>query len=318
MPRVSILIPAIRPQYLSQTIASALAQTFNDFECLIADNTDAGTLRELVSRFSDRRVRYLRTGGLTQGENFSRLWEASSGPLIKYLFDDDFMLPFCVAAMVRAVDETPGATFAFAQRHVVDSRGTILHSTPVLKPGSQPTLDASAVLPLMLGGRSNFIGEPSNVLINRAMFEDPSCITTYNGFRLRFLFDVGFYINALALGPCVGIGEFHTAFRKHAEQLSSAGVSPIFCAGLYEWELFLRGEFSAGRIEVEHLREGLEGVGEVYRRWLRTFPELQSLLEGLPGVLSRAEAGDRDLLDGDFEAVWRRMDAAIEARLASN
>lgn len=315
MPKVSVLIPSIRPQYLSQTIASVLAQTFDDFECLVADNTAAGSLHALVSRFTDPRVRYLRTGGLSQGENLSALWAATSAPFVKYLFDDDFMLPFCLGRMVWVLEQRPDASFAFVQRHVVSAAGDILFSPSTVKADHLLQFSAVVMLPQLLTKCVNMVGEPSSVLINRRLFDGPACLTEYRGFRLRFLLDVGFFMNALMVGPCMGIGEFHAAFRQHGEQLSAAGVSPTLLAGLYEWEIFLRGEFSAGRLQPDPFLEGVAATEAVYRRRLPDFPELQVFLDGLAELPARIGAGDRDLLDPAFRAVWLQADAAIERQL---
>ncbi|MBW3558318.1 MAG: glycosyltransferase [Proteobacteria bacterium] len=315
MPKVSVLIPSIRLEYLSQAIASTLAQTFTDFECLVADNTDDGALAPLVASYGDRRIRYLRTGGLSQAENLAFVWKASSAPLIKYLFDDDFMLPFCLAVMVQAMDKQPSATFAFVQRHFVSPNGGLLKSPAVLKNSGASVLDAGTVIPPLVGRRNNFIGEPSNVLFDRTKVPEPESMTHYRGFRLRFMFDVALYLNALTLGPCVGIGQFHAAFRQHAGQFSTMTVNPAFVAGLYEWELFIRGEVAAGRLPSPAALTGLEMITGDYGRFVDRAPELGIFLEGLPTLKARLQQGDTAVLDDSYRDAWRQVDAAIEKRV---
>jgi glycosyltransferase involved in cell wall biosynthesis len=317
MARVSVVIPATRPQFLSQAIASVLAQTFQDYELLVSDNSAAGDLRPLVAQFGDPRVRYIRAGGLRQGEHFALLWDTTTGPLLKYLFDDDFLLPFCLAILVGELEGRPEASFAWTQRHFVSPEGQILESPKALAPqGVRPLLPPDRLVGMILGRCDNLIGEPSNVLVNRVVCGGSECLTTYQGFRLRYLFDVGLYLNGLARAPCIGVAEFHAAFRQHPRQFSLPEVNPLFASGLYEWELFIRGELAAGRLAPADALSGLDKVAALYRWAQGRFPELQTFLTQLPEARRRIEYGDKDLLDAGFRHVWSEAQDVAELRLA--
>ncbi|OUD80777.1 Hyaluronan synthase [Clavibacter michiganensis subsp. michiganensis] len=62
-PRVSIVIPAYNnADYLAETVDSVLAQTFTDFEVVIADHSSTDGTWDVMQRYADEpRVRLLRT-----------------------------------------------------------------------------------------------------------------------------------------------------------------------------------------------------------------------------------------------------------------
>jgi glycosyltransferase involved in cell wall biosynthesis len=129
---VSVLIPAFRPTYLRQAIASVLTQGYADFELLIGDDNPGDLVEHVVDEFRDKRIRRLRTaGGEGAMENVRMLWRAASRPLLKYLFDDDLLLPHALGVMVDAMQAHPSASFCFCNRYIINENGQV---TEELKP----------------------------------------------------------------------------------------------------------------------------------------------------------------------------------------
>jgi glycosyltransferase involved in cell wall biosynthesis len=100
-PLVSVLIPAYNAEkWISQSIESALAQTYSPIEVIVVDDgsTD-GTLNE-IRKFGDR-VRLIPGGHA--GANFSRnlLTQAAQGEWLQYLDADDYLLPNKIADQMR-------------------------------------------------------------------------------------------------------------------------------------------------------------------------------------------------------------------------
>ena len=59
-PRVSIILTVYkRTNYLPEALNSVLAQSYRDFEILVADDSGTASSREIVSACTDPRVRYL-------------------------------------------------------------------------------------------------------------------------------------------------------------------------------------------------------------------------------------------------------------------
>jgi glycosyltransferase involved in cell wall biosynthesis len=116
-PLVSVVVPVYnRAALLPRTLDSVLAQTYDHFECIVADNASTdGSVRvaEAYAR-EDPRIRVVRSP-LNDGPvaNWLRGTLATRGELVKLLFSDDWMDPECLACAVDAFGEDPGLGFAY-------------------------------------------------------------------------------------------------------------------------------------------------------------------------------------------------------------
>ncbi|HKR88927.1 MAG TPA: glycosyltransferase family A protein [Phenylobacterium sp.] len=311
MPHVTVAIPAYKPAHLGQAIASVLAQTFTDFELLISDDCPNGAAREVVARFGDPRIRLIQ--GPRQGlvANSVHLWENAAADVLKFVYDDDFLMPFAVADLLGLLEQNPHVAFVFCARQVVDADGRILPSNATIPPGP-PTLFSSEVLvEALVGEIANPVGEPTSILFRRSTFDGPQCLSRYCGAPVRHNIDVAFYLNAAERGPCVGTPAVGAAFRRHPQQASSLTGAGSFAYGVAEWELFLRGAVSRGMAAPAAALRGLERLELHYRNHRGRFPELEGLLGGLPGLRERLQNGARHLLD---EAFLQRL-AGVEAAI---
>lgn len=112
MPRVSILTPLYksREEHLRETIESVLAQTFQDFELLLLNDSpdDDTRLRSIVAEYQDARIRYMCNAenlGISASRN--KLIEAASGDYLAVLDHDDLMLPERLRLQVEYLDAHP-------------------------------------------------------------------------------------------------------------------------------------------------------------------------------------------------------------------
>lgn len=111
-PSVSVCVPASKERYLRAAIDSALAQTHDDLEVVVTD--DSGTLETAALATGDPRVRYFRNPRrLGMGGNSSESVRRSRGRLICFLHDDDELLPGYLEATVPwfAGDASLGVVF---------------------------------------------------------------------------------------------------------------------------------------------------------------------------------------------------------------
>src|SRR3954463_15268288 len=125
-PLVSVIIPAFKPRHLVDAITSAREQTCADIEILVGDDTPDGRLENIVTSVEDSRVSYHHHGFGDAELNLRRLWERSTGPYVKILFDDDVLLPESVAALVSALEAHPDSALAFHERVYIDHAGKVI------------------------------------------------------------------------------------------------------------------------------------------------------------------------------------------------
>ena len=106
MPRVSVVIPAYNAEpFLSETLASVEAQTYDDWEVVVADDASTDRTAEIVetlgSRF--RIVRSQVNEGPAGARN--RALRETSCELVSFLDADDLLLPTYLERMVRLHDD---------------------------------------------------------------------------------------------------------------------------------------------------------------------------------------------------------------------
>jgi glycosyltransferase involved in cell wall biosynthesis len=317
-PLVTIGIPAYRGQFLSQCIASALTQTFSDFEILISDDSVDGSVARVVSAFGDERIRLIEGPRAGLIENSIHIWENARGAFLKYLYDDDFLMPFSVASLLAALTEHEDAPFAFARRHIVDAAGAITQSPTMFSAERQVVIMPKTALHQIISKKTNPFGEPTNILIRLAAFDGPSCLKFYCGVPIRHMLDVAFYLDACPRGPSIGVPAYLAVFRKHQDQVTSDLKAPAFSAGIFEWELFIRGAVHSAQVEPSVGLEPLTLLGGIYAHYARDFPELETFAAGLPDLRRRLENNETEVLDAGFLQVFAAANTIIDQRLAQS
>ncbi|MGQ0571211.1 MAG: glycosyltransferase family 2 protein [Armatimonadota bacterium] len=134
-PRVSISLPVYNGErYLKETIDSILAQTFGDFEVIIADNASTDGTEEICRTYAgaDRRIRYCRwpeNRGATWNHN--RTFELSVGEYFKWAAHDDTYTPDFLARCVEVLDHDASAVLCCSRTMFIDEHGTIAGQYPL-------------------------------------------------------------------------------------------------------------------------------------------------------------------------------------------
>ena len=127
-PLVSICIPAYaRPLELRVAVSSALAQTSGDIEVIVTD--DSGRHQDLVSEFSDSRLRYfVNAENLGMAGNWQRCLTLARGRFVGLLMDDDRLLPRFVERCLAVFAAEPSVGVVFTN-HFFDD-GVRLRARP--------------------------------------------------------------------------------------------------------------------------------------------------------------------------------------------
>jgi glycosyltransferase involved in cell wall biosynthesis len=126
-PRVSVVMALFnREAEVAEAIDSVLAQTFDDFELIVVDDCSTDKSGEIVRRYSDPRIVYIRrdtNGGVGASRNTGI--SAARGEYLCYCDADDVQLPFRIATEVALLDSAPDATMVFSDFKTY-MRGTVI------------------------------------------------------------------------------------------------------------------------------------------------------------------------------------------------
>jgi len=318
MATVSILIPAYKPDYLEKALSSARSQTYTDIEILVGDDNVDGRLRPIVESFGDPRIKYFHHGFRDGVRNSREVFERASGKYIKWLYDDDMLMPDSVAALVKGMEAHPDAAMAFHERIVIDADDNVLMVPQSLVGAGQiARVDRRFLVNNMVVGGFNFVGEPSNTMMLREAV-DMSTLMGYKSWgSFSYLTDVAMYLNMAEHAPLVLVGGHLSCFRKHGTQNSNQ-ANPYFAAGFFEWEIFVRGEAAAGHISAEGLVKSKDYLRQIYTNCIQKagVTELEPLLGGLDELTTLAPVDlNHERFRGAIDTVRQAM-AAKAARAA--
>ncbi|WWG17986.1 glycosyltransferase [Pseudomonas poae] len=225
MPLVSIAIPAYSPRFFEAALSSALNQRYANIEVVITDDCRDDGVRLITERLiaqSTVPVRYLHNeqqlGGML---NLNRCMQESQGEYIKFLNDDDVLLPDCVSRMAAVLQARGDIALVTSRRTIIDAQGEaqpdILETCGVFS--EDTCLHGEDIISLLCDWPVNFIGEPSTVMFRRAQLSDKlPHICALGGVVIRAINDLAMFVNLLQHGNLAFLHEPLSLFRRHADQ----------------------------------------------------------------------------------------------------
>ena len=218
-PRVSIVVPAYNNEaYIAETMRSVLAQTFGDFEVVVADHSSTDRTQELLEPFTeDPRVRLLDTpAGGGAGRNWNRVTNEAAGELVKLVCGDDVLYPDALATQVAAFDSSgPGVAMVASTRDIVDASGRVVVRNHGLG-GLTGRVPGATALRRGVTRGANIFGEPCCVLLRG---ETLAAVGGWHG-EPSYMIDQGTYSRVLLHGDLVAAPGPVAAFRLSSTQLS--------------------------------------------------------------------------------------------------
>jgi glycosyltransferase involved in cell wall biosynthesis len=130
MPRVSIGVPVYNGErFISATLDSLLAQTFDDVEIIICDNASTDRTEQICRSYAekDSRIRYFRNAeNLGASRNYRCAFEHSSGEYFRWANCDDLFAPEGLARCVEILDREPSVVLAYPKTKFIDERGDVI------------------------------------------------------------------------------------------------------------------------------------------------------------------------------------------------
>jgi glycosyltransferase involved in cell wall biosynthesis len=132
VPKVSVALPVYNGgRYLRIAIEAILAQTFKDFELIIADNASTDET-EIVCRdyaASDRRIKYHRNPtNIGAPKNFNLSFQLSSGTYLKWSTSDDYVGPEMIEKCAAYLDANPDVVLCYPKAKLIDAEGKFLEN----------------------------------------------------------------------------------------------------------------------------------------------------------------------------------------------
>lgn len=259
-PQVSIVIPAFKSRFFSETLQSALKQTHPDFEILVCDDSPDAAIGEIVSPLAatDSRIRYLRNPENLGGRrNYLQSFAEARGRYVKFLNDDDLLHPDCLSRMSACLDAFPAVTLVTSYRQLVDAEGRFLpdhlFNRPVVARDS--LLDGRTLATRVLANQVNVIGEPSTVMFRKedALGNRPH-LMSYAGRSARKNGDLSLWVTLLSRGDVVYLADPLSSFRQHDQQVQR---DPAFRAeAVLAWRELQAAAIETGLINPACLNHG--------------------------------------------------------------
>jgi len=138
IPLVSIAIPTYNRAdgYLKQAIASAVNQTYQNIEIIVADNCSNDHTENVVRGFPDSRLHYFRhEKNIGANNNFNFCVEQAKGHYFLLLHDDDLIDSDFAATSMNAADYATDVGIIRTGTRVIDAQGNVLHEYPNMAGG---------------------------------------------------------------------------------------------------------------------------------------------------------------------------------------
>jgi glycosyltransferase involved in cell wall biosynthesis len=205
-PQISVVIPCTRhARYLPDAIASIGAPSRPVEVVIVSDvsTDDSAEVGDLCARMSvESEVRVVHEANASVSAARNRGLRESRGPFVIFLDANDRLAPNALDAGARALDDRPGAVFAYGRCRMMAGDGTLL-------PTSQPS--STERHPYFEFLRDNFIWTPACVMFRRGPLD------RYGAFdeTLTGAADYDLYLRLARTFPVYGHGQLAAYCRRH-------------------------------------------------------------------------------------------------------
>ncbi|MEA5502112.1 glycosyltransferase family 2 protein [Halotia wernerae UHCC 0503] len=122
MPKVSVCIPTFnRVHLLPYAIESVLKQSEQDFELLVCDDGSSDGTPELMSQYTDNRIKYIcHTQNIGKSNNMRSGFDAASSEYFMKFDDDDRLTPDFLARTTAILDQNSSIDFVGTDHWIID------------------------------------------------------------------------------------------------------------------------------------------------------------------------------------------------------
>jgi GT2 family glycosyltransferase len=205
-PLVSVVIPAYNAQrYLEAAVQSVLAQTFEDFECIVIDDGSSDRTPSILRDFAvaDGRVRPIRIShaGIVQALNVGV--RAARGRLIARMDADDLCYPDRFERQLKFLEEHPNCIAVGSAVMLVDPYNSTLWKIDV-------ATDHAAIDADLLTGNGWALFHPTAILSRQAILD-------VGGYRAEYQWaeDLDLFLRLAEVGQLANLPDALLRYRQH-------------------------------------------------------------------------------------------------------
>ncbi len=232
-PLVSICIPTYNGEkYIAEAMASALSQTYKNVEIIVSDDASKDNTLKIIESFNEKtnipiHIFHHQPSGI--GANWNHCVKQANGKYIKFLFQDDILLPTCIEKMVKLAVTNTNVGLVYCKREIIFDRpkneytgwieyyenlhqnwGSLSISEGVKK-GTEYLKDKN-----LLDFPKNKIGEPTAVFLNKKVFNKVG----YFSLKLEQALDIEYWYRLMPYFNVGFLDEELIKFRLHNQQAS--------------------------------------------------------------------------------------------------
>jgi len=237
-PLVSICIPTYNGEaYLSDCLDSALSQTYTHIELIISDDASTDNTLAIVNAVkakTDIPIHIFNHSPNGIGANWNNCIKHANGAYIKFLFQDDVLVPNCIEKLMDVMLSEDNVAMVYAKRqfiyneeteHILEFKKVYgeLHNYWFNLKISEGVLDGEAYLKdkNFLNAPKNKIGEPTSVLLDKRSFEKLG----YFNEDLKQALDSEFWSRLMPFYKIGFVDAYLSSFRLHPAQTSAVNKS---------------------------------------------------------------------------------------------
>jgi glycosyltransferase involved in cell wall biosynthesis len=231
-PRISVCIPTYNGEkFLRECIESVLEQTFRDFEVVVVDDCSSDGTVAIVNEYAagDPRIRVIRNEqNLGLVGNWNRCVELARGEWIKFVFQDDLLMPACLERMLQA--SCGHAGLISCRRKLIFEEGTTARSREWYLQHASMVDNLFSTEHVVSPERcqdlavkhpgSNLFGEPTAVMLHRTVFPR---FGLFNA-TLIMSCDLEYWTRVAINTGAICVPEELASFRVHQASASSANL----------------------------------------------------------------------------------------------
>src|SRR6202012_1522948 len=135
---------------------SAIHQSYGNIEIIIVDDGSTDDTYSIVKdyRAKDSRIKVFRNEkNLGLVGNWNRCMELTTGEWIKFLFQDDYLAPDCIATMVQAIEADDKIVTSTRRLIIEESVSPLAREYSLTKTVTLEKLGISARQPVLISSR---------------------------------------------------------------------------------------------------------------------------------------------------------------------